>query len=435
MDLHVRKFLLLLGDIAILYAALYLMLAISFPGEELSSLFLSHAWPFSVLFLFWLILFYVLDLYDLSSPPVSPAFLSRFALTLLLCFLFGALFFYVVSFTQITPKTNLLIQIVLFGGISYGWRLLFATKISRLAPWRIGLLGLRQEDAELRDLIRSLKHHGYGCVDLHTGDIATQVSEQRLHAVVIPSDSYFQPEMTQSLYECLQTGVRFLDLCEAYELFARRIPLSTTDQSWFVRNVYGRERGGLKQAKRAMDIVTAVLILVMTFPACALIALAIKLEDQGTIFYLQQRVGRHGKKFWIKKFRTMKNDAEAYGPQWADVKDSRVTRIGAFLRRTHLDELPQMLNILKGDISLVGPRPERPEFVDMLQKEIPHYHIRHFVKPGFTGWAQIKFRYARSVSDSQKKFEYDLYYIKNRSFILDVLILLKTIQLVFRQEN
>lgn len=432
MNLYYRKFFLLLGDIAILYAALYLMLAISFSGEALPALFFSHAWPFSILFFFWLILFYILDLYDLSSPPVSPTFLSRFTLALILCFLLGALFFYVVSFTQITPKTNLLIETALFGVLAYGWRLLFATKISRLAPWRIGLLGLRQENAELRDLIRSLKHHGYGCVDLHTGDLAAQVSQQRLHAVVIPSGSFLQPEITQQLYECLQTGVRFLDLAEAYELFARRVPLSTTDQSWFVRNVYGRERGGFKQAKRAMDLVAAAFILVITSPLWGIIALAIKLEDHGAIFYSQERVGRHGKIFWIKKFRTMKSDAEAHGPQWAEVKDSRVTRIGAFLRRTHLDELPQMLNILRGDISLVGPRPERPEFVEVLSREIPHYHIRHFVKPGFTGWAQIKFRYARSISDSQKKFEYDLYYIKNRSFILDVLILLKTIQLVFR---
>ncbi|MCR4313760.1 MAG: sugar transferase [Candidatus Uhrbacteria bacterium] len=432
MDLHIRKFLLLLGDVAILYVALYFMLTISFPGEALSVLFFSHVGPFSILFFFWLVLFYILDLYDLSAPPVAPAFLSRFTLALILCFLLGALFFYVVSFTQISPKTNLLIVTALFGVFSYGWRLLFATKISRLAPWRIGLLGLQQEDAELRDLIRSLKHHGYGCVDLHAGDLVAQVSQQRLHAVVIPSDSFFQPETTQQLYECLATGVRFLDVGEAYELFARRIPLSTTDQSWFVRNVYGRERGGFKQAKRAMDLVAATFILVLTSPILGVIALAIKLEGHGTIFYSQQRVGKHGKIFSIKKFRTMKSDAEAQGPQWAQVKDSRVTRVGSFLRRTHLDELPQMLNILRGDISLVGPRPERPEFVEVLSKEIPHYHIRHFVKPGFTGWAQIKFRYARSVLDSRKKFEYDLYYIKNRSLMLDVLILLKTIQLVFR---
>jgi len=131
----------------------------------------------------------------------------------------------------------------------------------------------------------------------------------------------------------------------------------------------------------------------------------------------------------------MHQDAEKSGPVWAQASDTRVTYVGSFLRKTHLDELPQMINILKGEISLVGPRPERPEFMTLLEREIPFYRVRHFVQPGFTGWAQIKFRYARSVMDSKRKFEYDLYYIKNRSVVLDVLILLKTIPLLFRKSG
>jgi lipopolysaccharide/colanic/teichoic acid biosynthesis glycosyltransferase len=130
----------------------------------------------------------------------------------------------------------------------------------------------------------------------------------------------------------------------------------------------------------------------------------------------------------------MKENSEKKGPVWAEKQDARITRIGKFLRKTHLDEIPQMLNILKGDISLVGPRPERPEFIEKLEKEIPFYHIRHLIKPGFTGWAQIKFRYSRSVIDSKEKFQYDLYYIKNNSLFLDIGILLKTFQLFFKKE-
>lgn len=435
MDLRARKFLLLLGDIAILYLALYLMLALSFSAQELPALFAAHVWPFSILFLFWLVIFYVLDLYDLSVPPASPAFLSRFALAILLCVLAGALFFYVASFTSLTPKTNLLIQVGLFGAMAYAWRLLFTTKLSRLAAWRIGLLGLRQEDAELRDLIRSLRHHGYECLDIASGDVAAQVRDQRLHAVVVPSGAFDDSELTRQLYASLETGAKFMDVCDAYELFARRIPLSSVNQSWFVRNVYGRRHGMGALVKRTMDVAVAAVLLVLTAPLWALIALAVKLDDGGPVFYHQERVGRRGVPFRIWKFRTMHIDAEQDGAQWATVGDRRATRVGGWLRATHLDELPQMLNIVRGDISLVGPRPERPMFVAQLERDVPHYHVRHLVKPGFTGWAQVKFRYARSVTDSRRKFEYDLYYIKNRNLILDTLILLKTAQLLFRRER
>jgi lipopolysaccharide/colanic/teichoic acid biosynthesis glycosyltransferase len=130
----------------------------------------------------------------------------------------------------------------------------------------------------------------------------------------------------------------------------------------------------------------------------------------------------------------MVKEAEKEGPKWAEIEDQRVTKVGKFLRRFHLDEIPQMINVIRGDISLVGPRPERPEFVEKLEKEIPYYNLRHIIKPGFTGWAQIKFRYARSVMDSLEKFQYDLFYIKNRSLLLDLKILLKTAQLIFKKE-
>lgn len=435
MDLHLRKLLLLLGDVAILYLALYLMLTVSFPGEELSALFAAHAWPFSALFLVWLAIFYALDLYDLSVPPLSPAFISRFALATLLAFLFGALFFYAASFTSLTPKTNLALEVALFGAMAYAWRLLFATKLSRLAAWRIGLLGLRQEDEELRDLIRSLRHHGYECVDIASGDVAAQVRQEHLHAVVVPAGAFDDSELTRQLYASLETGAKFMDVCDAFELFARRIPLSSVNQSWFVRNVYGRRHGASALMKRTMDVAVAAVLLALTAPLWALIAFAVKLEDGGPVFYWQERVGRRGVPFHIWKFRTMNTDAERDGAQWATVGDRRATRVGKWLRATHLDELPQMLNVLRGDISLVGPRPERPMFVAQLERDVPHYHVRHLVKPGFTGWAQIKFRYARSVTDSRRKFEYDLYYIKNRNLILDTLILLKTAQLLFRREK
>lgn len=230
-------------------------------------------------------------------------------------------------------------------------------------------------------------------------------------------------------------GVTFLEPTVAFEFFARRVPLSAVDHYWFLRNVQDREHGFSRLIKRAFDLIAASCLLLISLPFWFFIYIAIKLEDNGPVFYRQTRMGWGRKLFDVYKFRTMRIDAEKDGAVWAQKDDQRVTRIGKILRWTHLDELPQMLNVLIGDISLVGPRPERPEFVMQLENQIPHYHVRHFIKPGFTGWAQIRYRYARSVSDSQTKFEYDLYYIKNRSFVLDVLILLKTAQLLFRKEE
>jgi exopolysaccharide biosynthesis polyprenyl glycosylphosphotransferase len=226
-----------------------------------------------------------------------------------------------------------------------------------------------------------------------------------------------------------------MDLARAYEIISEKIPISFVSQTWFLENLKEREKGFYDKAKRLIDIVLSSIILLLTLPLWPFIILAVKLDDKGPIFYSQERIGKDGKPFLLTKFRSMKEGAEnETGPIWAEREDPRITKIGKFLRRTHLDEIPQMLNILKGDISLVGPRPERPEFVSQLEKEVPHYRLRYIIKPGFTGWAQIKFRYGRSITDSFEKFQYDLYYLKNRSLILDLRILLKTFQLFFRKE-
>jgi lipopolysaccharide/colanic/teichoic acid biosynthesis glycosyltransferase len=186
-----------------------------------------------------------------------------------------------------------------------------------------------------------------------------------------------------------------------------------------------------KLATRFMSIFVALVVIVLTLPITLISGILIKLEDKRKIFYRQSRVGKNSEHFLIWKLQSMKQNAEANGAVWAEEKDPRITKFGKVLRKLHIDEIPQMINILKGDISLVGPRPERPEFVEKLEKEIPYYFLRHSITPGFTGWAQIKYRYARTVDDSQSKFEYDLYYLKNRNIFLDFGIILKTVQIIF----
>jgi exopolysaccharide biosynthesis polyprenyl glycosylphosphotransferase len=183
--------------------------------------------------------------------------------------------------------------------------------------------------------------------------------------------------------------------------------------------------------KRAVDIALALVGLALTAPVMALVALVVKLDSRGPVLFRQERVGQYGRIFVLKKFRSMRENAEEHGRAvWATRNDPRVTRVGWFLRRSRLDELPQLVNVLAGDMSFIGPRPERPEFVRLLQQRIPFYMERQSVKPGLTGWAQVRHHYAASVDDTVEKLQYDLYYIKNLSLFLDLLILVSTIQVV-----
>ena len=184
-------------------------------------------------------------------------------------------------------------------------------------------------------------------------------------------------------------------------------------------------------AKRAFDIVVSVLLLILTSPILLVAALCIVWESGFPVLYRQERVGLRGRNFVIYKLRSMTNGAESDGtPRWADADDNRMTRVGRIIRKLRIDELPQILNVLKGEMSFVGPRPERPYFVGLLEKRIPYYALRHYVKPGITGWAQVRYTYGASVDDAVEKLQYDLYYVKNHSLFLDMVILLHTIEVV-----
>jgi exopolysaccharide biosynthesis polyprenyl glycosylphosphotransferase len=188
--------------------------------------------------------------------------------------------------------------------------------------------------------------------------------------------------------------------------------------------------------KRAFDIVMSSLLLLLASPIMLLTAIAIKLDSRGPLIYRQERVGLGGRPFMCLKFRSMRVDAEKDGvARWATKNDSRVTRVGAFIRKCRIDELPQLISVLRGEMSLVGPRPERPSFVQQLQAEIPFYDIRHSVKPGVTGWAQVRYSYGASVEDARRKHQFDLYYVKNHSLFLDLLVLVETVSVVLFREG
>jgi len=236
----------------------------------------------------------------------------------------------------------------------------------------------------------------------------------------------------RQLLHCKLAGIRVTDFLDFWERETRTVDLDAVKPSWFFYSD-GFRCGPVDEfLKRAFDIIVSSSLLALTLPLLALTACLIKLESPGPILYRQDRVGLHGRVFTILKFRSMQVDAETDGrPRWAAKRDPRVTRVGAIIRKLRIDELAQILNVLRGDMSFVGPRPERPFFVADLAKSIPYYTERHWVRPGITGWAQINFPYGASTEDARRKLTYDLYYIKNRSFFLDVLILLQTVRVIF----
>ena len=333
-----------------------------------------------------------------------------------------------------------------------GWRLLFDWVVGQVGPReRLLLVGTSAAAVglarELHDLRHDLGVEIAGFVDpdpsrigesvLNPGIVGTVdefpaiVRARTVERVVVSLGDARGKLPMDRLLDMKLRGVTFDHLASVYEEYTGKIAIENLRPSWLIFSPGFRKSRLLTTAKRSADLLAALLGLLVTLPVAALIALAVKLTSPGPVLYHQGRTGQHDRVFTIHKFRSMVHNAESRtGAVWAQSNDSRITPVGRLLRRTRLDELPQLWNVLRGDMSLVGPRPERPEFVKELTDQIPFYGLRHVVKPGLTGWAQVCYTYGASVEDAMEKLQYDLFYIKNLSFALDVFIVFKTIQTV-----
>lgn len=307
--------------------------------------------------------------------------------------------------------------------------------------WEL-LLMLGREGGSLHDKVYLLHDPGFGPVDprlratfgdhiLEPADFDVATAARRVDAdVVIVAPDERRGMDVQRLLECKRAGFPVLDYLSFVEREIRRIDIKRIEVGWLVFGD-GFSFGVLDHfLKRVFDLAVSSVVLVLTAPLLLAGIVAIRLEGPGPVFYRQERVTRDGRVFWILKLRTMRPNAESNGAVWAAEKDNRITRTGTFLRRARIDELPQLINILRGDMSFVGPRPERPVFVKELADQIPLYNERHMVKAGLTGWAQINYPYGASVDDARSKLSYDLYYVKNFSILFDFIILLQTLRVV-----
>ncbi len=268
-----------------------------------------------------------------------------------------------------------------------------------------------------------------------TADLRQVIESQHVDRVVVSLTDRRGRMPTRELLQAKLSGVRVEDAATIYERLTGKILIDEIKPSWLIFSDGFRASRTTRAIKRAVDVALAAFGVTLAAPLMALTALAVRLESPGAVLYRQERVGENGRVFTLMKFRSMRLDAENGTPIWAKENDDRVTRIGRFIRVTRLDELPQLWNVLRGDMSFVGPRPERPYFVEQLAAVIPFYMERHAVKPGVTGWAQVKYRYGASVEDAMEKLRYDLYYIKHLSVVFDLTIVMDTVKVILSRKG
>jgi len=436
----VKKILLVFGDIIILYASLALTLFLRYWPEIPSIALQKHILPFSIIYFVWLLIFYISGLYDLNLAKNTLLFYSTLLRSIIIGASLAAIFFYLIPFFGITPKTNLAIDILILTFFLYLWRQIFNHLIK--SPGLLNNILIIGKNKETEQLIAQIKNNpqlGYRVKKIITEkdtnsvfNLIEMVIKDKIQTIVTVPDPRYNKTLIRNLYHCLPLKITLFNLPSFYEIITGKIPVSVIEEFWFLENMMDSQKNIYEIFKRGFDIFSALAIGLVSLFLYPLIALAIKLNSAGPVFYRQKRVGQDSRIFEITKFRSMIQNAEKDGAKWAQKNDPRITRVGNFLRKTRLDELPQLWNIIKGDMSFVGPRPERPEFVfgTNMERQIPFYQIRHLVKPGLTGWAQINFEYGSSIEDTIEKLQYDFYYLKNRSFVLDLAIFLKTARII-----
>ena len=443
MDRSLRFFLYALLDIVCIFGTLYII----WPFTVQYGLYMltdyTGATTFTVFF--YLASYYMLGCYDLSNDGQRDMIIRVLVGTLLGTILTGFMFF---TFeTWRFPRPLFILQFFLTLCFASFWRVLALAFAHRMqGRTKVILYGPDPEGHLFSTLSKNMPGItilGFvGKADDKAPDglpflgeldqTREIIREKQASMIVITPDAPLSKGRARPLLNMKLEGMPVFSVGALFEETLQRIPVEYIRDTWllledgFNLNV----RSLIRRMKRLMDVFVSAALLLVAWPFILAGVIAVKLESRGPAIYTQKRVGLHGREFTVYKIRSMRVDAEKNGAQWAQKSDPRVTRVGSFIRKVRIDELPQIFNVLKGDMSLVGPRPERMEFVRELEKVIPFYYTRHSVKPGVTGWAQVCYPYGASIEDSRMKLEYDLYYIKNMSLLLDIKIILKTIGVV-----
>lgn len=430
-----QSILLAIGDALIFFVSLTLVLIARYGLTNFSEQLDLHAVPFATVFLIWLLIFYIVDLYDPIGFAARAQIAVRVARAMLVGGVIAISLFYLIPQFVITPRTNLIIHVVLSTTLLILWRFVFVYVNTQSQKIPILIIGDSPAASEIRSYIQSVPVTGYNVINCPKHISKEFIEEQKI-LIVIADKKNTPANLSKLLFSTLPTGVRFVDLPTFYERLFGKIPVSEISEVWFLENIAEREKRLFEIGKRFVDISFSLIIGFGFLILLPFVAALIKLTSAGPVFYRQIRVGYRGKHFLLVKFRTMIVDAEKNGAQFATVNDVRITPIGKILRKTRIDELPQVLNVLKGELSFIGPRPERPEIIADLEREIPFYDVRLLIRPGLSGWAQINPPYYYGTNaESLLKVQYDLFYIKNRNAALDLSIALKTLSVMISRSG
>lgn len=440
----IRTLILLVGEALIVWTSFLLGTVLQFREDSYLVLNFEYGYyKILVVTLIVLVFSHWFDLYEPSSVNARWDQIFRLLLVLGLVALALAAVGYI--FPRFLPGNNsALAGLVILTVALFGWRTAYAWLSQQ--PYlreRVYVLGTGDRAQRLVNGLRARQELGIEVVgwsgniegavtrEAAAAHLLECVGEQNIHRVIVAMPDRRGTLPVHELLHLRLDGAKIEEATSWLEKMSGRIEVENLYPSWLVFADGFRFSASFLMMKRLVSSLAAFTLLLVVLPLIPFVCLAIKLDSSGPILYRQKRVGRGGITFYCFKFRTMRQDAEAdTGPTWAGDNDPRITRTGKFLRSSRLDEIPQLWNVFKGDMAFVGPRPERPEFVEWLTKELPYYPVRHVVRPGITGWAQVRYKYGNTVEDAKEKLQYDLYYIKNASIGLDFLIMFQTVKIV-----
>ncbi len=451
-----KQIILLLGDTLSLFLGTVLAFYIRRFGSPIEQEVSQGVLLFSTLIFLWIIIHYINGLYDFGKLLRRNSLYQRLMQAAVINLILGIIFFYILPGQLFAPKTILILSILCGYTLILIWRLVFSHLVAAKAfTASVLFIGDSKEMRELADIIYQKPERGYtlaawispSVVDKQkyvntefydsTRAIRPSVTVHNIDIVVMEDQFKKDSTVLREVYELLFWQVHITSLASLYEILTGRIPPHTFSEGWFLDHLQHKTRPFYEKTRRLLDIIAGATLLIFFVILYPIVGLLIRINSRGPIIFTQERVGTSGTTFLLYKFRSMyaltaDGSAETDGVQFAVKGDDRITKIGSFLRKTRIDELPQAINLLKGNVSIIGPRPERPEIVAELERQMPYYPVRHIVKPGITGWAQINQHYTDTLELSLQKLQYDLYYIKNRSILLDLSILLKTVNVVLR---
>ncbi len=441
--------LLFLGDVILLFAALWITLLFRYFAIPKEEILRAHLFPFSILIGTWLCAFYIGGLYRKHTLLLRNSLPTSIFHIQISNSIIAISFFYFIPYLRITPKINLFIYLCVSSILILIWRI-YGHRLLGFRKKEDALLVASGEEAEelFREVNTNLRYSLTFAPAIDPERLAQEsfqkelmqrIRREKIGTVVLDMKNEKVAAVLPHFYNLIFRGVRFVDMHSIYEDIFDRVPLSLVGYSWFLENVSTSSSGILYDAlKRSMDTLLAFVLGTLAFPLVPFVFALIKLDDHGPVFIVQERLGKNNVVIKIRKFRTMTVDR---GGMFSALEGNyeRITRVGSFLRKTRIDELPQLWSVFIGDISLIGPRPELPDLAALYEKEIPFYSVRHLIKPGLSGWAQILQpappKFGVGLDMTKIKLSYDLYYIKNRSLVLDVKIALRTVRTILSRSG